>query len=424
MQEEIKKNVQDKMDLFINSLINQTESFIPAWNNEGFKGRWNYIDGVFLNSIVNMYKDCKDLEKTNKLKEFFINYINYYISEEGKFISYTFDEENGFVADKTGKTGYKGNELDTVCESKILYDAYELTKDDRYLKAIETSYNALTKMPRTSDGINFSHKTSYDGQIWLDGMYMYVPFYAKYALLKNDYKIFDEIVEQYKNVRRHMFDEKLCLYYHGYDSYKKVFWCKNDGCSKSFWLRSTGWFLVSIVDVLELFPEGNDKKYLISLLKEAIEGIMQYQDKESKMFYQVVDKKNETYLVPKKYLEGLKNVSYMKYGKYEDSYISNYLETSGSSMIAYTLLKGSRLGYLDKKYYQMGKEIFEAIFESKLVVTEEEFKLNDICITAGLGPDNNIIRDGSIEYYLAEPVGANDAKGVGPFIMAYLEYIK
>lgn len=424
MQEEIKKNVQDKMDLFINSLINQTESFIPAWNNEGFKGRWNYIDGVFLNSIVNMYKDCKDLEKANRLKEFFINYINYYISEEGNFISYTFDEENGFIADKTGKTGYKANELDTVCESKILYDAYELTKDDRYLKAIETSYNALIKMPRTNDEINFSHKTSYNGQIWLDGMYMYVPFYAKYALLKNDYKIFDEIIEQYKNVRKHMFDEKLHLYYHGYDSYKKVFWCKEDGCSKSFWLRSTGWFLVSIVDVLELFPEGEDKKYLISLLKEAIEGIMQYQDKESKMFYQVVDKKNQTYLVPAKYLEGLKNVAYMKYGKYEDSYISNYLETSGSSMIAYTLLKGSRLGYLDKKYYQMGKEIFEAIFESKLVVTEEEFKLNDICITAGLGPVNNIIRDGSIEYYLAEPVGANDAKGVGPFVMAYLEYIK
>ena len=26
--------------------------------------------------------------------------------------------------------------------------------------------------------------------------------------------------------------------------------------------------------------------------------------------------------------------------------------------------------------------------------------------------------------YLAEPVGSNDAKGIGPFIMAYLEYEK
>ena len=42
--------------------------------------------------------------------------------------------------------------------------------------------------------------------------------------------------------------------------------------------------------------------------------------------------------------------------------------------------------------------------------------------TAGLGPGSNPYRDGSISYYLAEPVGSNDAKGVGPFIMAYLEY--
>ena len=48
--------------------------------------------------------------------------------------------------------------------------------------------------------------------------------------------------------------------------------------------------------------------------------------------------------------------------------------------------------------------------------------LNDICITAGLGPSSKPYRDGSVEYYLAEPVGSDDAKGVGPFIMAYIEY--
>jgi len=30
-------------------------------------------------------------------------------------------------------------------------------------------------------------------------------------------------------------------------------------------------------------------------------------------------------------------------------------------------------------------------------------------------------RDGSYQYYLSEPVRANDAKGVGPFIWASLE---
>ena len=43
---------------------------------------------------------------------------------------------------------------------------------------------------------------------------------------------------------------------------------------------------------------------------------------------------------------------------------------------------------------------------------------------AGLGTNDNIYKDGSAAYYLAEKVGSNDAKGVGPFIMAYLEYRK
>lgn len=87
-------------------------------------------------------------------------------------------------------------------------------------------------------------------------------------------------------------------------------------------------------------------------------------------------------------------------------------------MIAYTLLKGSRLGYLSGDYYSKGIEVFEGIYKHSF----KNNSLNDICITAGLGPNSKQYRDGNLAYYLAEPVGSNDAKGVGPFIMAYLEY--
>ena len=50
--------------------------------------------------------------------------------------------------------------------------------------------------------------------------------------------------------------------------------------------------------------------------------------------------------------------------------------------------------------------------------------MEGICLVAGLGPDHNTRRDGSVEYYLSEPVVSNDAKGVGPFILAYTEYKK
>ena len=126
------------------------------------------------------------------------------------------------------------------------------------------TYSFLLIQSRLSDGICFSHKESYKNQVWLDGFYMYVPFYLRYALLKNDSNIFDEVKLQYQFVNDNMKDDKTGLFYHGYDDTKSIFWADSKtGCSKSFWSRSIGWFVTSLVDMIEYFPDGNNKKYLI-----------------------------------------------------------------------------------------------------------------------------------------------------------------
>ena len=106
IQTEEEINIEESMNEYIDSLISSTTSYIPSWNKEGFKGRWNYIDGVFLNSIVNLYEQTKN----EKYKEFFINYINYYIDESGNF-----------VHPKSKELNYKTGELDSICCSRILF---------------------------------------------------------------------------------------------------------------------------------------------------------------------------------------------------------------------------------------------------------------------------------------------------------------
>ena len=54
-----KNEVKNTLNQYIDSLIENTPSYVPSWNQESYKGRWNYIDGVFLNSIINLYKDTK-----------------------------------------------------------------------------------------------------------------------------------------------------------------------------------------------------------------------------------------------------------------------------------------------------------------------------------------------------------------------------
>ena len=48
--------------------------------------------------------------------------------------------------------------------------------------------------------------------------------------------------------------------------------------------------------------------------------------------------------------------------------------------------------------------------------------LGGICLVAGLGPENKPNRDGSFDYYMSEQIVEDDAKGVGPFVLAYNEY--
>ena len=40
---------------------------------------------------------------------------------------------------------------------------------------------------------------------------------------------------------------------------------------------------------------------------------------------------------------------------------------------------------------------------------------------AGPRPASDLRRDGSFEYYMSEPIVEDDAKGVGPLLLAYTE---
>ncbi|MBQ3253101.1 MAG: glycoside hydrolase family 88 protein [Acholeplasmatales bacterium] len=355
----------------------------PLWNIEvirsGKESVWNYIDGCMMTSLMEMYKTTKDEKYIDFVKKF----VDYYVFEDGSIRGYEVEKYS----------------TDDVCESRILFDLYDLTKDEKYNKAIELSYSQVKTHPRTKEG-NFWHKLIYPNQIWLDGLYMMQPFYTRYQTLRNG-KDYSDIVKQFQNVRNIMFDENAKLYYHGYDSSKSMFWAdKNTGLSKNFWLRSIGWFTVGLVDVLDFMDEQMYDEFntIKTLLKETIDGILQYQDKDSKMFWQVPNFPGR---------EG------------------NYLETSGSSMVAYAVLKGVRLGVLPERYQQIGLDIFNGICNKYLSVKEDgDLNLGGICLVAGLGPEHNLRRDGTYEYYISEPVVENDAKGVGPLIMAYTEVIK
>ena len=371
------------IDKYIEKLINGSTPDKPLWNIEairqGKKPHWNYIDGCMMTSLLELYSFTKNEKYFNFVK----NYVDHFVKEDGTIETYNRAKHT----------------LDDICESRVLFDLYKLTGEEKYKKAIEYTYEHIKDQPRTYEG-SFWHKDIYPNQVWLDGLFMANVFYMRYETEMNGCKNYSDIKKQFSLVREHMFNPEKHLYYHGYDASKSAFWAdKETGLSKNFWLRANGWFIIALVDILGYMNEGvyEDYDFYKKLLKEAVDGLLMYQDKESKMFYQVVDQGNR---------EG------------------NYLETSGSSMIAFAILKGVRLHVLPDKYEQIGLDIFNGVCNKYVSEKNGDLNVGGICLVAGLGPEDNIRRDGTYEYYISEPVVENDAKGIGPLILAYTEVKK
>lgn len=257
-------------------------------------------------------------------------------------------------------------------------------------------HSQILGQPRTSTG-NFWHKLIYPNQIWLDGLYMALPFYMQYEVEYNGCKNCMDIINQFKNVRQLMREPLNGLYYHAYDDSRKMFWCDRvTGLSDNFWLRALGWFSMALIDTMEIMPDSlmEQRTELNTIYRELIDAMLPYQDEATGMWYQVV---NRGGISP------------------------NYLETSGSAIFAYAIMKSVRLGYLPDTYLPFGEKAFQGICDKYLSEENGELQLDGICLVAGLGNTEN--REGTFEYYMREPIVKNEAKGIAPLILAYIEIL-
>lgn len=371
----------DRIIAYIDELMDRSTPEVPVWNvekaREGKVSKWNYIDGCMIKAVLEMYSITSD----EKYLKFADGFIDYRVRDDGTIDGYDVDELN----------------LDNINAGKTLFELWDLTGRDKYRKAIDLIYSQIGKMPRTSEG-SFWHKNIYPNQVWLDGLYMCQPFYAEYETRFNRKHNYDDILNQFELAEKNMKDARSGLYYHAFDCSREMFWCDRvTGLSSNFWLRAIGWFSMAMLDTLEQLDRSEcAERYdrLAAQYAELMASMHRYQDK-SGMWYQVVNMPGQE---------------------------RNYLETSGSAIMAYSYMKGARLGFLPKEYIDYGKKAYEGICGKYLTRDETGLHLGGICLVAGLGGKQK--RPGTYDYYMSEPVVSDDAKGVGPFLMAYTEMLR
>lgn len=342
--------------------------------------KWNYTNGLVTLANQLLY----DYTKEQKYWDYGLSYADQLIDKEGKILG-------GYELEKYS--------LDLVNSGKLLFEIYKKTGEQRYKKAMDLLHKQLETHPRTSDG-GYWHKKSYPWQMWLDGVYMADPFSAQYGAVFNVPKAIDDAILQAELIQKHTLDPKTGLNFHGYDEKRAQFWAnKETGRSSHVWGRAQGWYCMALVDILDYVPEDHPKrKELIQIVQKVFTAVLKAQDSKSVVWWQVMDQ------------PGRKD---------------NYLESTCSTMFVYSFAKAYRKGYVGSKFIRSARIGFDGILKQFIKEnTDGTISITRCCAVAGLGGKNPQDRDGSFEYYISEPIREDDAKAVGPFIMAGIELQK
>lgn len=317
---------------------------------------------------------------------------------EQKYYDYVYQWGDTIIAADGRIHLYRPDEynLDFINSGKVLFDLYAQTGEERFRMAMDSLMDLqMRQQLRTPEG-GYWHKKRYPQQMWLDGLYMASPFLAEYGVTFNEPQWIDEVIHQLTLVGERTYDEKSGLFYHAWDSSREQAWADpKTGHSPNFWGRSIGWYAMALVDDLDFIPEDHPRRgEVLDLVTKVAEGMLRWQDQETSLWYQVVDKGH---------LEG------------------NYLEASVSSMMMYFYAKACNKGYLPREtYWPVANAILDGLIAHRIVENEDgTITLTKCCAVSGLG--GNPYRDGSYEYYINERIRDNDGKATGPFILGCIE---
>ena len=344
-----------------------------TWDNEKRESSktylydWSYYNGVVFEGIEYLYEVTED----DRYKNYVMEYMSSLIDSDGNWAKCTNNSSKECA-------GYNANHgADCYKTASLLLDAYEMSGDSRYLtmaKTLNTDLNtAASKYSLSACGNNFNHTwpNAQTQPLWLDGLYMILPFRAEYAKYTGNTAELNLIVDRLQWVSDNMYNSSRKLFYHAATN--------SSTNSGTYWLRSIGWYAAAIVDVMDSM-EGDNLETMKVQLKKLVDGMKDCQNASNGMW--------------------LNNMK-------ADQSSSNPYETSGTALVCYAVMKAVNNGWLDKSYADMAILAFNGICDEKL----SNNKLTDICFKGAPGSSNSEFKD-------------NEGKGLGPFIMLYAEVLE
>jgi unsaturated rhamnogalacturonyl hydrolase len=326
-------------------------------------GSWTYYRAFYLLGQHRVYQRTRDSRYLQYIKE----WVDRHVDDSG-------------TIDKAITV------LDDILPGNLLLILHRETGLDKYRLAANRVRQVFDTFPRTSDG-GFWHMTTQEGQLWLDSLYVALPFLAHYGqAYGGSTDAYDEAANQLLIYASHLKHASNGLFYHAYDEQGDPSWADPvTHRSPEFWGRSIGWYGMALVDVLDILPPSHPRRpQLITLVEGLVAGLARFQDSATGLWYQVVDKGT---------LSG------------------NWLETSCSCMYVYIISKAIERGYVPASTYTTaGRRGVRGVLTQVSLDTDRRTNLQNICVGTNVG---------DLAYYLARPRATNELHGLGAFLAMY-----
>ncbi|KAJ4308633.1 hypothetical protein N0V94_009275, partial [Neodidymelliopsis sp. IMI 364377] len=264
------------------------------------------------------------------------------------YITQSADSLLGIFGNTTSALKYS---MDRLSSGNAFIELYSSTRQEQYKSAVEVLKTSVDSNQRNSEAGLWYYV--YPNWSYLDGMFSFGPFWALYTALyaPGEVQAWEELARQFQLLAEHCEYQgengtEGGLLVHGYDDSKTAVWANNSlGQSPHVWGRSLGWYVIGLLDTVEILDQhcGQQQNctgaqgvraHLLQDFTGRMEAIARAVDAATGAWWQVLDQPGR---------EG------------------NYVESSGSSMFVYALLKGVRKGYLTSNttsYVDIGRRAY------------------------------------------------------------------
>jgi unsaturated rhamnogalacturonyl hydrolase len=341
------------------AIVESTMKRYPT--GESWKG-WGYAKALYLYGVYLTYLRTRDPRYLEHIK----SWVDVHIDDQGKI-------------------NREINSLDYMQPGNLLLILNKETKQAKYKLAAENIRKVFDAYPRTKDG-GFWHANipSRAWQLWADGVFMSLPFLARYGQMFGESKYAnDEVVKQMLIYYRHLNDPATGLLWHAYDESGAQPWANPTTHTSAFhWGRAFGWYAMTLIILLDIIPKDQPQRgELIKIVQQLARAFERYQDPNTGLWYQVVDKGDVA---------------------------GNWLETSCSSMYTYMLWMGVKRGYLPKRYAAVAQKGYRGVLTKLSLDKDGMTSLIDISEGTNVG---------DLTYYFGRKRNENDFHGLGAFLI-------